>query len=396
MANEIAKLFVALGLEDKEFIRGVKSVEKSLTSIAKPMAVLGAAITAEMGFAVKAAEEERLSIAQLSAVMSNAQNVFGDSAQAIEELIKAQQRQTGVTDDEQRQAMSSLIVTTNDFRKSMELLPLVLDLAAAKQMDVVTAAELVGKVAEGNTGILGRYGIQLQAGATSAQALAELQERVGGSAAAMASPFEILKGTLENLQETIGGAVLPSITKMAEKLIIIIENVTEWIGKNPELVEGIARWGGALLIIGGTILGLVKVIQAVTVALAVMQALSGPAGWATLAAGIVIAGGAILGLNAIFNDLNAPELPTPHPGIGPPHQIQMASGGIVTRPTMAMIGEAGPEAVIPLGNRGGGGMGGNTYNFSFPNYVGDKSDLISLVRDGLLELKASNVSLGLS
>lgn len=33
----------------------------------------------------------------------------------------------------------------------------------------------------------------------------------------------------------------------------------------------------------------------------------------------------------------------------------MASGGIVTRPTLAMIGEAGPEAVVPLGRGGGGG-----------------------------------------
>jgi phage-related minor tail protein len=32
----------------------------------------------------------------------------------------------------------------------------------------------------------------------------------------------------------------------------------------------------------------------------------------------------------------------------------MAEGGIVTRPTLAVIGEAGPEAVIPLG-RGGAG-----------------------------------------
>jgi predicted DNA-binding protein YlxM (UPF0122 family) len=30
-----------------------------------------------------------------------------------------------------------------------------------------------------------------------------------------------------------------------------------------------------------------------------------------------------------------------------------AAGGIVTRPTMAMVGEAGPEAIIPLGKMGG-------------------------------------------
>lgn len=30
-----------------------------------------------------------------------------------------------------------------------------------------------------------------------------------------------------------------------------------------------------------------------------------------------------------------------------------ADGGIVTRPTVAVIGESGPEAIVPLGNRPG-------------------------------------------
>ena len=48
-------------------------------------------------------------------------------------------------------------------------------------------------------------------------------------------------------------------------------------------------------------------------------------------------------------------------------RAQLAVGGIVTRPTKALIGEAGPEAVIPLnqirqvmadlGKSGGGGSG---------------------------------------
>jgi hypothetical protein len=50
--------------------------------------------------------------------------------------------------------------------------------------------------------------------------------------------------------------------------------------------------------------------------------------------------------------------------------IAGATGGIVNRPTMAMIGEAGPEAVIPLNQSPGNsplpalglGGGGNTYN----------------------------------
>lgn len=42
-----------------------------------------------------------------------------------------------------------------------------------------------------------------------------------------------------------------------------------------------------------------------------------------------------------------------------PTATPFAQGGIVTRPTLAMIGEAGPEAVVPLSR---GGLGGITIN----------------------------------
>lgn len=43
-----------------------------------------------------------------------------------------------------------------------------------------------------------------------------------------------------------------------------------------------------------------------------------------------------------------------------PQMPRLAQGGIVTRPTVAMVGEAGPEAVVPLRRGGGGAMGGTT------------------------------------
>jgi len=53
---------------------------------------------------------------------------------------------------------------------------------------------------------------------------------------------------------------------------------------------------------------------------------------------------------------------------------KLAKGGIVTRPTLALIGEAGPEAVVPLSGANGraaaaagfGGGGGITINFNGP------------------------------
>ncbi len=62
------------------------------------------------------------------------------------------------------------------------------------------------------------------------------------------------------------------------------------------------------------------------------------------------------------------------------------SGGIVTAPTLAVIGEAGPEAVIPLG-RAGGGMGGGPMTVNVYMPVGSDGD--SVVR-ALQEYEARN------
>jgi len=48
----------------------------------------------------------------------------------------------------------------------------------------------------------------------------------------------------------------------------------------------------------------------------------------------------------------------------------MAAGGIVTRPTLAVIGERGPEAVVPLGRNGGPSV-----NVTVNGWVGNDQDL---------------------
>ena len=40
--------------------------------------------------------------------------------------------------------------------------------------------------------------------------------------------------------------------------------------------------------------------------------------------------------------------------------LRLAQGGIVTRPTLALIAERGPEAVIPLRGMAAAGVGGTT------------------------------------
>jgi len=56
-----------------------------------------------------------------------------------------------------------------------------------------------------------------------------------------------------------------------------------------------------------------------------------------------------------------------------------ANGGIVTRPTLALIGEAGPEAVIPLSGGGGLGAGNITINITTTGLGADAPAIQSAV-----------------
>lgn len=49
-----------------------------------------------------------------------------------------------------------------------------------------------------------------------------------------------------------------------------------------------------------------------------------------------------------------------------------ADGGIVTKPTLGMVGEAGPEAIIPLNRMG---SGGNVYNITIQAGIGDPIEI---------------------
>jgi len=49
----------------------------------------------------------------------------------------------------------------------------------------------------------------------------------------------------------------------------------------------------------------------------------------------------------------------------------LANGGIVTSPTLALIGEAGPEAVVPLSGPNAGAVGGASYQITIQTGVGD-------------------------
>jgi hypothetical protein len=94
----------------------------------------------------------------------------------------------------------------------------------------------------------------------------------------------------------------------------------------------------------------------------------------------------------VFKAIGAFFLPTPAPSTGLAFAAGAfgggiptfagAAGGIVTRPTMSLIGEAGPEAIIPLSRMSGGGFGGITYNIYAPGAQrGVSTEILRALRD---------------
>ena len=97
-------------------------------------------------------------------------------------------------------------------------------------------------------------------------------------------------------------------------------------------------------------------------------------------------------INFVIRGWNRLEFRVPGFSIGPigydgftlgvPDIPLLADGGIVNRATLAVIGEAGPEAVVPL-DQMRGGLGGSTYNITVQAGVGDPGQIGQSVVDAI-------------
>ncbi len=132
----------------------------------------------------------------------NAQSVSVDEATAELDAYMVKMRDTAAIDDgDMKPALAGLIAVTGDYQRAMELASIAADLARGKNMSLQSAAQLVGRVAQGNTSILTRYGIQIDKNATAEEALAALQQKFAGQAEAYGATAQ---GQMERIGATIG------------------------------------------------------------------------------------------------------------------------------------------------------------------------------------------------
>lgn len=156
------------------------------------------------------------------------------------------QGKTLFDDDETVRAQSLIAAFVKEEQQIKTLIPLIQDFATAKQMDLAGAADLVTKTFAGQMNVLGRYGIQVEGAAGSAERMKMITEGLnaafGGQAEAAANASDgtaMLANNFENLKEQIGGAIAQSdwfnqlIGEMSKSVTILSSNLSFWQKINP-------------------------------------------------------------------------------------------------------------------------------------------------------------------
>ena len=183
-------------------------------------------------------------------------------------------------------------------------------LAKAYKIDVVGAMRLIAKARVGDTQTLARYGIKLKEGLSAQQKYNEVV-RIGGKNFKLVTAeskdylvaIEMMKNHIGDLKEKIGGALVPTVMALTDRVRkLTMEHVRS--------AFNFGKWtvaiGAAVYLapkIVGAVLSIAKAIKALATMQAISKALSGPAGWAALATGTVIAALAVKGLERAFSGL---------------------------------------------------------------------------------------------
>jgi hypothetical protein len=369
------------------------ALKKALIPATAAVAGLGAALFD----ATKGAMEDAAAQDLLANNLRRATGATEQQIAANEDWISTQGTLLGVTDTELRPVLAKLAKATGDVTKAQQYANAAMDIAASTGKPLASVTDAIAKAMGGNLTALGKlapeYRQMIKDGADFETVMSLIADTTGGAATEAANTaqgqFKRLGVAFDETKESIGAALLPAI----EKLLPYLTKFGDWAAKHPGIIIAV---GAAFGVLAASIMAVNLAMSLNPVSLIVI-------GIVALGAALVVAykkfegfrnivdavfEGIKFGFNilktyfttilniykTIFNGIATLwnnsigklsfKFPSFVPGLGGkgfdvPNIPMLAQGGIVTSPTLALIGEgAGPEAVIPLDRMGEFGMGG--------------------------------------
>jgi hypothetical protein len=391
----------------------------ALKKAAIPATAALAGLAAGLGSATKAAIEDAAAQDHLAGVLRRSGMATDEQIELNEMLLSSMSRSAAVADDDLRPALATLVQSTGSLEYSQELLSAALDISASTGKDLTTVTDALSKAYNGNMKGLKALDASLIPLIADGQSFDDVMIALAGTTGGAATDAaNTAAGQMKNFgiqmgeaKEAIGAALLPAVQKLLDLLMPLAlmaqENTTAFLIV-AGVIGGVAaavlvanaamkvyRAGVILVTAAQTAFNFVMAANPITLVVIAIMALVAALVLAynkseafrnmvnslfdAIKTGVTASVDFIKGyLNtvlgfykSIFNGIATLwnntigklsfEVPSWVPGLGGkgfsvPKIPMLADGGIVTGPTLAMIGERGPEAVIPL-NRGG--IGGN-------------------------------------
>lgn len=357
------------------------------------IAVVGG-LAAGLGFAANAAIEDQKAQELLAQQLRTSAMATDDVIASNEKFISGMSRAFSVADDDLRPAMASLVRSTGSVEVAQGLMTTALDIAAATGTDLETVTLALGKAANGQTAALTKLDPSLKGVIDSSSTLDDITQALavsfGGAATVSAQSFDGqmrgMKIALDETKESIGAALLPALLQLLQ----VLKPMADWAQQNTTVFLILIATIGALAV--GVIAANVAMklyqasLVAVKIATVALNIATSANPFVAVAAAVVILTGAMVVLEVKLSAMsrafdlfgNSIIVVTGPLGIliGMLRKLDslreslggfnlgnikipgFANGGIVTGPTLAMVGEKGPEAIIPLSQMGtmGGGV----------------------------------------
>jgi phage-related protein len=142
-------------------------------------------ITKGLQDCIKEATASEAVWASLDAAVERSGTAWDKVSTATHDALLAMQKTTTYSDEQLAAALERLMTFGLSYDDAMKALGKTLDFAAAKHMDLESAATLVGKAMDGNTGIMKRYGVDIATTKDQAAALAAAQDAAAKAIKAM-------------------------------------------------------------------------------------------------------------------------------------------------------------------------------------------------------------------
>ena len=320
MSRRIADLLIKIGADSYEFQQKANQVEKGLGQLEKKLSSIGkslslkvtAPLTALGVVALQNADQQAKAETKVATALKSTGNQVGYNLDQLKAYASELQSKTifgdeTILNDVTTRLLAFTNITGDNFKRTQQV---VLDMSTALEMDLGSAATMLGKALDdpiGKMSALSRAGInftdeqktmvkQLVETGETAKAqtiiLDALEQKFGGQAEAAAKvgmgALKQLKNSWGDFLEQIGQTMTPFINRIAgflQRIVTLLQGMSPTMRKVLVVIAGVAAALGPVMV---GISGIIKLIPALS------------AGFTALLSPVGIITAAVLALAAAF------------------------------------------------------------------------------------------------